>query len=174
MRILGVSGSLRKGSYNALLLERIAKHFPCDIEFRNFARAKEIPVFDEDLEACAIPEAVALLNEEVAQADLVIFSTPEYNQSLPGSTKNLIDWMSRSSSGNPLKDKYCAVTGATTGKWGTRIAQQQLVGVLLSCGAKILTNRLYWADAGVSEPDDDQIRAFATACHYTSLRAEST
>ena len=165
MKILGVSGSLRHGSYNTLLLEKIAKHFPRDIEFRNFARAREIPVFDEDLEGSDVPEAVALLNEDVTQADLVIFSTPEYNQSLPWSTKNLIDWMSRSSSGNPLKDKYCAVTGATTGRWGTRIAQQQLVGVLLSCGAKILTNRLYWADAGVSEPDDDQIRAFAKACH---------
>lgn len=164
MKILGVSGSLRQGSYNTLLLEKIGRYFPRDIKFKNFVRAKEIPVFDEDLEASGVPEAVALLNKDVAQASLVIFSTPEYNQSLPGSTKKLIDWMSRSPSGNPLQNKYCAVTGATTGKWGTRIAQQQLTGVLASSGAKVLASRLYWADAGTSDPNGQQLEDFAAGC----------
>lgn len=160
MQFLGISGSLRKGSHNYSLLEAIAACVEDGDQFTIFERAKHVPVFDEDIEANGMPDAVAELQDAVRRCDIVIFSTPEYNQSLAGSTKNLLDWISRDPEGSPLIGKPCAVTGATVGSWGTRIAQSQLITVLYACGALVLPPRHFVAKAGVDTRECDTLTGF--------------
>jgi chromate reductase len=105
-----------------------------DVHMTVFEDHKRVPVFDEDIEN-PTPPAVEALRCGVEAADAVIFSTPEYNQSLPGSAKNLIDWLSRFES---LDGKPVAIVGATTGPWGTRIAQSQLRHALLAVGSLVM------------------------------------
>ena len=155
--ILGISGSLRQGSYNRALLEAATELTSAGVTMRVFEGLGAIPVFNEDLEAPAgDPAGVLALRRAVADADGVIFATPEYNQSLPGSVKNTIDWLSRSTSAGGLKGKPVAVTGATTGPWGTRIAQTALRQVLLSTGAAVLPSPMLFVASVASRFDDDR------------------
>jgi len=94
MRILGISGSLRRESNNSKLLLAAAGLLPPGAELVAFERLKEIPPYDEDDEATD-HEAVVALREAIEQADAVLIATPEYNHSLPGHLKNALDWMSR-------------------------------------------------------------------------------
>lgn len=158
LRILGLAGSLRVGSHNQLLLRAAAQLTPTGVELEVFERLKEVPVFDEDLEA-DLPAGVVALRAAVDRADAVLLATPEYNQSMPGATKNLVDWISRSQPG--LEGKPVAILGATTGPWGTRIAQSQLRHVLVAVGAAVMpapalfvpfVTPLLDADGEVSDP----------------------
>ena len=122
---------------------------------------KSVPVFDEDLEDDP-PDGVGALRAAVAGADGVLLATPEYNQSIPGSTKNLIDWLSRS---DHLIGKPMAVIGASTGRWATRIAQSQLRQMLLPVGALVMPSPMLFiphADELMDEKgelaDDDTIQ----------------
>jgi chromate reductase len=135
VRILGLAGSLRAGSHNQALVRAAAHLTGPGIELEVFERLKEVPVFDEDLEA-DLPAGVVALHAAVDRADAVLIATPEYNQSIPGATKNMIDWISRSKPG--LEGKPVALLGATTGPWGTRIAQSQLRHVLVAVGALVM------------------------------------
>jgi chromate reductase len=146
VQILGVSGSLRTDSYNTVLLRAAARLAGPRAVFTVFDQNKEVPVFDEDLEG-EPPAAVRALWAAVAAADAVVLATPEYNQSLPGPMKNLLDWISRGGTG--LQGKPVAVIGASSGPWGTRIAQSQLRHVLIALGAIVMpTNTTYLANVG--------------------------
>lgn len=146
VQILGVSGSLRTDSYNTVLLRAAARLAGHRTVFTVFDQNKDVPVFDEDLEG-EPPAAVRALWAAVAAADAVVLATPEYNQSLPGSMKNLLDWISRDGTG--LQDKPVAVVGASSGPWGTRIAQSQLRHVLIAQGAVVMpSNPTYVANVG--------------------------
>lgn len=149
--IVGISGSLRSGSYNASLLRAAASLAPegAHIEVASIAG---IPLYDADLEASSgIPEVVAALKDRVAAAHAVLLVTPEYNQSLPGVFKNAIDWMSR-----PAKDiervfggKLVGIIGATPGQGGTRLAQTAWLPVLRGLGAQPwFGKQLYVSGAG--------------------------
>jgi chromate reductase len=93
MRILGISGSLRRDSYNTALLRHAGELFEAEgSEFELYDGLREIPPFDEDNEDDA-PEAVTRLRAAVASADGVFFTTPEYNSSIPGALKNALDWV---------------------------------------------------------------------------------
>jgi NAD(P)H-dependent FMN reductase len=95
MRIVGIAGSLRAGSYNAALLRAAAEVAPEGVEI-DVRTIRGVPVYDADLEAAeGIPEAVTALKEAVAAADGLLLATPEYNNGIPGAFKNAIDWMSR-------------------------------------------------------------------------------
>ena len=160
--IIGIAGSLRSNSINRNLLEALAAHSR-SVRFEVFAALAEVPLFNEDLEDPA-PAGVRRLWNAVRGANIVVFATPEYNQSLPGVLKNALDWLTRDPAGSPLRGKPCAVTGATVGRWGTRIAQQQLKTVLMTCGAKILTTPvLFHADGMTSEPTEQVLRQFMEA-----------
>src|SRR5690606_41558646 len=98
--ILGISGSLRSGSYNTALLNAAQKETIPGVEIEA-ASIKGIPLYDGDVEAEGIPHEVATLKERVAQADGLLLVTPEYNNSIPGPVKNAIDWISRPSSDVP-------------------------------------------------------------------------
>lgn len=164
MKILGISGSLRSASHNTRLLTRLAEHCETDHRLDLFAKVSDIPVFNEDLEGPATPSAVRDLWLAVGESDGLLFATPEYNQSLPGSTKNLVDWISRAPEGSPLNAKPVAVVGATVGLWGTRIAQQQLRTVLLTCGARVMSSpSLYLANIERQDIPTALLRTFMRA-----------
>ena len=134
MRLLAISGSLRHGSYNSALLAAAAAACPPGVEFVTWHGLAEIPAFDEDLD---IPASVAALRREIAQADAVLFATPEYNGSFPGALKNALDWVSRPFATNVLRHKPVAVVGASKGLFGAAWAQADLRKVLTRIGASV-------------------------------------
>jgi chromate reductase len=134
--VLALAGSLRRNSYNRMLLRAADDLAPSDVAVHHCDMISEVPMFDEDLEAVeTLPDAVTRLDRLVADADGLLISTPEYNQSIPGVLKNAIDWLSRS--GN-LAGKPVAVIGATSGRWGTRLAQAAVRHTLTATGAFVL------------------------------------
>ena len=144
MRVLGISGSLRRDSHNTELLRAAATLLPSGTEFEIYDGLQEIPPFDEDHEGEA-PLAVHRLREEIGAADAVLFATPEYNHSIPGHLKNALDWVSRPYATNTLRNKPVAVMGASTGMFGAVWAQAELRKVLRTMGASVL-------EAGLSVP----------------------
>ena len=136
-RILGISGSLRKRSYNRALLQAARELAPEGVEVEEFDLAA-IPLFDPDVEATGDPPPVAALRDAVRNADALLFATPEYNRGTSGVLKNAIDWLSRPAMASVLRWKPVAVMGASTGRGGTRRAQQQVRDALLFPGAIVL------------------------------------
>jgi chromate reductase, NAD(P)H dehydrogenase (quinone) len=138
MRVLGISGSLRRDSHNTKLL-RVAGELAEEhgAEFEVFDGLKAIPAYDEDDDEGDGPEAVARLREAIAGADALLFATPEYNSSIPGVLKNAVDWASRPIATNPLRNKPVAVIGASTGMFGAVWAQAELRKVLGAAGARV-------------------------------------
>lgn len=126
MRVLGIVGSLRAGSYNARLLEAAREMAPGGMEIQVFDRLREIPPYDQDLEKGELPESVVALKQAIAEADALLVATPEYNFSVPGVLKNAIDWASRPATSSPLNGKPAAIMGASTGIGGTIRAQLAL------------------------------------------------
>jgi chromate reductase len=133
-RVLGIAGSLRKGSYNRSLLRAAIALAPSELEIRPFERIGEFPLYDADLEARGIPEPVAALKEAIASSDSVLFATPEYNHSIPGLLKNAIDWASRPAGRSVLKGKPAAMLGATPGMGATIRGQLALRQALEGVG----------------------------------------
>jgi chromate reductase, NAD(P)H dehydrogenase (quinone) len=138
MKILGISGSLRRGSYNTSLLGAAAGLLPADVEFELWGGLKEVPPYDEDDDTEEAPAAATALREAIAGADAVLFATPEYNSSVPGQLKNAIDWVSRPLATNPLRNKPVAVVGASTGAFGAVWSQGELRKVLAATGARVV------------------------------------
>src|SRR3954447_15239754 len=137
MRVLGISGSLRRDSHNTELLRAAATLLPSGTEFEIYDGLQDIPPFDEDLEREA-PQSVHRLREEIGSADAVLFATPEYNHSIPGVLKNAVDWVSRPLAANALRNKPVAVIGASTGIFGAVWAQAELRKVLGATGARVV------------------------------------
>ena len=119
MRVLGISGSLRRDSYNAALLRAAAERLPDGVEIEVFERLAEIPPYDSDLEGAGeVADAVTDLRERMRAADAVLIATPEYNSSIPGALKNALDWASRPAGESALMGTPAAVIGASTGMFG--------------------------------------------------------
>lgn len=137
-KILGISGSLRRGSYNTRLLEAAAELLPEGVEFELFGGLKAVPPYDEDDDVEPAPEAVACLRDTIAGADAVVIATPEYNSSVPGLLKNALDWASRPLMTNSFRYKPVAVAGASTGAFGAVWAQGELRKVLAAMGARVV------------------------------------
>src|SRR3954462_12299082 len=137
MRVLGISGSLRRDSHNTALLRHAGQLFEAEgAEFEIYDGLREIPPYDADDDVENGPEAVARLRAAVAEADAVFFTTPEFNSSIPGVLKNAIDWASRPLATNPLRNKPVAVVGASTGAFGAVWAQAELRKCLSATGAR--------------------------------------
>jgi chromate reductase len=142
MRVLGLSGSLRRDSHNRALLRAAAATLPPEVELAIWDRLAELPAYDEDLDAVTVPEPARALREAIAGADAVLIATPEYNASLPGALKNALDWASRPYATNPLRGKPVAVIGASTGLFGAVWAQAEARKVLTTIGARVLEREL--------------------------------
>jgi chromate reductase len=137
MKILGISGSLRRDSYNTGLLRAAAELLPDGVELEIWEGLKAVPPYDQDDDTDQAPAAVTELRSAVADADAVLIATPEYNASVPGHLKNALDWVSRPVATNPLRNKPAAVMGATTGAFGAVWAQAELRKVLATIGARV-------------------------------------
>jgi chromate reductase, NAD(P)H dehydrogenase (quinone) len=139
MRILAVSGSLREGSFNTSLLRAAVEAAPEGVEVELWEGLAELPLYDEDLDdAGDAPESVRRLRADWAAADAILFSTPEYNGSVPGGLKNAVDWASRPKLEGVLRNKTVAVVGTSTGQFGALWAQQDLKRILGIAGARVV------------------------------------
>lgn len=124
VKILGIAGSLRKGSYNRAVLRAAQKLVPDNARLEIF-ELDGIPPFNQDLEMQP-PQAVSELKNKVRSADAILFVTPEYNYSVSGVLKNAIDWGSRPYGDSAWEGKPAAIMGASIGMMGTVRAQYHL------------------------------------------------
>jgi chromate reductase, NAD(P)H dehydrogenase (quinone) len=138
MKILGISGSLRRDSYNTKLLRAAEELLPAEVEFELYEGLKAIPPYDEDDDGDDAPESVTALREAIREADGILISTPEYNSSIPGQLKNALDWVSRPIATNTLRNKPVVVVGASTGAFGAVWSQAELRKVLAAIGARVV------------------------------------
>ena len=166
-RILGISGSLRAGSFNTALLRAAQELAPAGMALE-VATLHGIPLYDGDLEQRdGSPPAVQALKAKVLASDGLLLATPEYNNGIPGVFKNAIDWLSRPGSGIPalFGDRPVAVIGASLGGFGTILAQTAWLPVLrtLGCrqwaGGRLLVSRAGQAFGEDGTLQDDKVRA---------------
>ena len=142
MKILAISGSLRAGSYNTALARAAREHAPDGVEVELYDGLEALPPFDADTDGAAEPAAVRDLRLRIGTSDAVLFVTPEYNGSIPGSLKNAVDWASRPHRDAALSGKTVAVAGATPGQYGAMWAQHDLQRVLGIAGARVIGGEL--------------------------------
>jgi chromate reductase, NAD(P)H dehydrogenase (quinone) len=162
-KILGVSGSLRKDSWNTKLLRVAGQLLPPGVELELYENLKAVPPYDEDDDRGSAPAAAADFRNAIADADGVLFATPEYNSSVPGQLKNAIDWASRPLATNVLRNKPVAVVGASTGAFGAVWAQAELRKVLAATGARVVEGEVAVGHAPTRFDEDgtlvdDQLR----------------
>jgi len=138
MKLLAISGSLRRDSHNTKLLRAAEELVPEVMEFQVWDGLKAIPPYDEEDDVQPAPPAVAAFRNAIAEADAILISTPEYNSSIPGQLKNAIDWASRPHATNVLRNKPVAVIGASTGAFGAVWSQAELRKVLGATGARVV------------------------------------
>ena len=156
MRILGISGSLRRGSHNRRLLRAAENALPPGADLVEWDGLAGLPAFDEDQENLP-PETVQDLLDAIDSADAVLIATPEYNASLPGGLKNALDWASRPFPDNVLRHKPVAVMGASTGLFGAVWAQADARKVLKTIGAHVLEGELPIGMADSAFADDGSL-----------------
>jgi chromate reductase len=156
MRVLAVSGSLRRDSHNSRLLRAAAQQLPSGVELELYDGLKQIPPFDEDDEASPAPE-VLKWRRAIESADAVLFATPEYNSSIPGQLKNAVDWASRPTAQAALRNKPVAVIGASISMFGALWSQAELRKVLSAAGARVVDSELAVATAHEAFDDEDQL-----------------
>ncbi len=147
MRVLAISGSLRRDSHNTRLLRVAAELTSPPAELELFDGLKDVPPYDEDDDGDLVPEGAQRLREAIARADAVLIATPEYNSSIPGQLKNALDWASRPFPDNVLRNKPVAVIGASTGMFGAVWAQADVRKVLGAIGARVVDVELPVAGA---------------------------
>lgn len=150
-KLIGLSGSLRQGSFNTALLRAAAQLMPTGSEL-SVRTIRGIPLYDGDVEAAeGIPPAAAELKEAIVAADGLLLATPEYNNSIPGSAKNAIDWLARPTTdiARVFNNKPVAMIGATPGGFGTILSQNEwlpiwrYLGVRLWFGGRLLVSQAH-------------------------------
>ena len=135
-KLIGISGSLRRGSFNTALLRASAELVPVGAEL-TVETIHGIPLYDADVETAeGIPERVSALKEAIVAADGLLLATPEYNNSMPGAFKNAIDWLSRPPAdiSRVFGGKPVAILGASPGAFGTLLSQNAWLPVLKDPG----------------------------------------
>ena len=161
--IIGISGSLRRGSYNTLLLRAVATQAPAGTSVE-IASIHDLPLYDGDLEAeHGVPAAVGTLKDRIANSDGLLLATPEYNNSVPGVLKNAIDWLTRPPTdiARVFFNRPVALMGATMGAGGTNLAQAAWLPVLRVLGTRpwfagrlfvSAAHEVFAADGSITDP----------------------
>ena len=159
-RLIGIAGSLRKGSINRALLGAAARAMPDDSELV-IAAIRDIPLYNGDLEESeGIPAAVSALQDQIAGSAGLVIATPEYNSGMPGVLKNVMDWLSRPPEqiGRVFRDRPVAIMGASPGGFGTISAQATWLPVLKALGARTWSGgRMLVSGAGKVFDDDGRM-----------------
>jgi chromate reductase len=149
MRVLAISGSLRRDSHNTKLLRAAEELAPEGLELEFYDELELVPPYNEDRDGDEAPLGAAELRARIAEADALLIATPEYNASIPGQLKNAVDWASRPVRAGALWGKPALVIGASTGLYGGVWAQAELRKVLATAGARVVD-----AEVAVSRADD--------------------
>ena len=150
IQLIGLSGSLRRGSYNSAVLRAAASMMPPESALA-IESIDGIPLYHGDEEAeHGIPEMVSRLKDAIAAADGLLLVTPEYNNSVPGVAKNAIDWLTRPDKDIPrvFRGKPVAIAGASPGGFGTILSQNAWLPVFRTLGADLWSGRLLVSRAG--------------------------
>jgi len=181
MRVLGISGSLRRDSHNTALLRAAGRLLPPGAELELWEDLKAVPPYDADDDYGLIGRAESLrsLDAAIRDADVVLFATPEYNHSIPGALKNALDWLSRPLAESPLRGKPVAVVGASTGLFGAVWAQAELRKVLAAIGARVVDRELpvglaadsFTEEGRLADPDLELVLADLLAELQSEVRA---
>jgi chromate reductase len=162
MKVLAISGSLRRDSYNTALVRAARDLAPAGVTVELYEGLAAIPAFSEDLEDDP-PAEVVDFKRRIAEANAVLIATPEYNGSVPGALKNALDWASRPFGMSPLIAKPVAVVGASTSAFGAKWAQEQIRRALTLSGAMVVDAELALARCDEAEAEgrlmDGEIRA---------------
>ncbi len=138
LKIIGITGSLRRGSFNTALLRAASELMPNGAQL-DIATLDGIPLYNGDIEAVeGIPPAVAALQEKIATAGGLLLATPEYNHSIPGVLKNAMDWLSRppGEAARVFGGRPIALIGATPGGFGTVLSQNAWLPILRALGTR--------------------------------------
>jgi chromate reductase len=168
IKIAGIAGSLRRASVNRTLLQAAAQALPADVDFAVWESLDRVPPFNEDWEADPAPLAVAELRQVIADADVLLIATPEYNGTIPGQLKNALDWASRPYGRSALQGKPAVVISASASPRGAAEAAADLRRVLSRAGADVLDVELavprafaqFGPDGQLADPElDRQLRA---------------
>ena len=157
MKVLAISGSLRRDSHNTTLLRAAAELLPPPVELEFFDGLKAVEPYDEDDDQGAGPDGARRLRDAIDSADAILIATPEYNSSLPGQLKNAIDWASRPLGTNALWGKPVAVVGASTGMFGAVWAQAEIRKALAASGARVIEKDLPVGHADEAFTDDGRL-----------------
>jgi chromate reductase len=176
MRVLAISGSLRRGSHNTALLRAAGDLLGPQDGLELWEGLRDVPPYDQDDDVEEAPAAAASLRDAVAKADAVLISTPEYNSSVPGALKNALDWASRPMATNVFRNKPVAVIGSSAGMFGAVWAQAEVRKVLAAMGARVVDIEIAVGSAQEKfDADgrllDDEVRAQLVAALAT-LAAE--
>jgi NAD(P)H-dependent FMN reductase len=164
MKYIGIAGSLRKGSYNRSLINAFMAQVPAGSTME-VLEIDAVPLFNQELEA-DFPAAVTALKEKIKNADGIIISTPEYNRSIPGVLKNMIDWTSRPYGQSAWAGKPVYVIGASIAPLGAALAQTELKRIMLALGAAVLGQPEFFCSAAQDKFDatgaltDDATKGF--------------
>ena len=157
MKVLGISGSLRRDSHNTTLLRAAAELLPPSVELEIFDGLKAVEPYDEDDDHGPGPVGVRALREAIEAADAILIATPEYNHSVPGQLKNAIDWASRPLRSNALWGKPVAVVGASTGMFGAVWSQAEVRKAAAASGARVIETELPVGHADEAFTDDGRL-----------------
>ena len=171
MKVLGISGSLRRDSHNTELLRAAATLLPSGVEFELYDGLRDIPPYDEDDDKSQVA-AVLDLKQRIADADAVLIATPEYNHSVPGVLKNAHGLGVAAAGRHAAKGKPVAVIGASTGMFGAVWAQAELRKVLGAIGARVVDRELPVPMADEIVRDREKLESSGTHSLIVGILAE--
>jgi chromate reductase len=172
MKVLAISGSLRRDSHNTTLLRAAAELVPPPVDLEFFDGLKAVEPYDEDDDQGAGPDGARRLREAITSADAILIATPEYNSSIPGQLKNAIDWASRPLGENALWGKPVAVVGASTGMFGAVWAQAEVRKTLAASGARVIEKDLPVGHADEAFTDDGRLADVELRERYVEMLDE--
>jgi chromate reductase len=172
MKVLAISGSLRRDAHNTTLLRAAEELVPPSVELESFDSLKAVEPYDQDDDHGRGPAGVRRLRDAIESADAVLIATPEYNSSVPGQLKNAVDWASRPLGENALWGKPTAVVGASTGTFGAVWAQAEMRKTLAAAGARIVDKDLPVGHAQDAFTDDGRLKDQELRDRYTEILDE--
>jgi len=157
VKILAISGSLRRDSYNTKLLRVAAELAPAGVEVELYDGLASLPPYSAEHDVEPAPASVGDLRERISAADALLIATPEYNGSIPGQLKNAIDWASRPFPESSLRNKPVAIAGASPTAYGAMWAQTDLRRVLGITGARVVGEELPVAQVATRFDDEGRL-----------------